>query len=147
VLELVRRLVDSGVALAVMGNHEYNFIAYHTEDEAGNKLRALGEDTESLMYDAMSQDLDFRNRLIEIFGRPYDGTIGFGKAYPEGYEGPDTLLFAYLDKIKIDRIIPQKSSGKNAATVVAVDEMMGQATSATPYLEALVLSIPSVRIR
>jgi hypothetical protein len=79
--------------------------------QAGNKLRALGEDTESLMYDAMSQDLDFRNRLIEIFGRPYDGTIGFGKAYPEGYEGPDTLLFAYLDKIKIDKIIPQKSSG------------------------------------
>ncbi len=79
--------------------------------QAGNKLRALGEDTESLMFDAMNQDLDFRNRLIEIFGRPYDGTIGFGKAYPEGYEGPDTLLFAYLDKIKIDKIIPQKSSG------------------------------------
>jgi hypothetical protein len=78
--------------------------------QAGNKLRALGEDTESLMFDAMNQDLDFRNRLIEIFGRPYDGTIGFGKAYPEGYEGPDTLLFAYLDKIKIDKIIPQKGS-------------------------------------
>jgi len=75
--------------------------------QAGNKLRAIGDDTDSLIYEAMSQDLDFRNRLIEIFGRPYDGTIGFGKAYPEGYEGPDTLLFAYLDKIKIDQIVPQ----------------------------------------
>jgi hypothetical protein len=75
--------------------------------QAGNKLRAIGDDTDSLIYEAMSQDLDFRNRLIEIFGRPYDGTIGFGKAYPEGYEGPDTLLFAYLDKIRIDQIVPQ----------------------------------------
>ncbi|SKA75996.1 hypothetical protein SAMN02745166_00106 [Prosthecobacter debontii] len=74
--------------------------------QAGNKLRSLGDDTEALIQEAMSQDLDFRNRLIEIFGRPYDGTIGFGKAYPEGYEGPDTLLFAYLDKTKINQIVP-----------------------------------------
>lgn len=74
--------------------------------QSGNKLRALGDDTDALIQEAMSQDLDFRNRLIEIFGRPYDGTIGFGKAYSEGYEGPDTLLFSYLDKTKIDQIVP-----------------------------------------
>jgi hypothetical protein len=39
VLHLVRRLVDSGQALVVMGNHEYNFIAYHTRDDEGNRLR------------------------------------------------------------------------------------------------------------
>jgi len=84
--------------------------------QAGNKLRALGDDTEALIQDAMSQDLDFRNRLIEIFGRPYDGTIGFGKAYPEGYEGPDNLLFAYLDKTKIDQIVPAIGSS-NSKTI------------------------------
>lgn len=39
VLQLVRRFMDSGLALAVMGNHEYNFIAYHTRDEEGKRLR------------------------------------------------------------------------------------------------------------
>ncbi len=39
VLRLVRRLVDSGAALAIMGNHEFNFAAYHTVDRSGKPLR------------------------------------------------------------------------------------------------------------
>ncbi|NLT69140.1 MAG: diadenosine tetraphosphatase [Verrucomicrobiaceae bacterium] len=39
VLHFVRRLMDSGQALVVMGNHEYNFIAYHTRDAEGKRLR------------------------------------------------------------------------------------------------------------
>ena len=31
VLEIVRRMVDQGSALAVMGNHEFNALAFHTE--------------------------------------------------------------------------------------------------------------------
>jgi hypothetical protein len=34
VLEIVRDMVDNGAALAVMGNHEFNAIAYHTPDPA-----------------------------------------------------------------------------------------------------------------
>lgn len=40
VLRLVRRLIDEGSALAIMGNHEYNFVAYHTPDEEGDFLRS-----------------------------------------------------------------------------------------------------------
>ena len=40
VLHLVRRLIDEGIALAIMGNHEYNFVAYHTRDEKGRFLRS-----------------------------------------------------------------------------------------------------------
>src|SRR6516164_5985142 len=32
VLEIVRPMIESGHALAVMGNHELNALAYHTED-------------------------------------------------------------------------------------------------------------------
>ena len=35
VLSIVRSMIDSGAALSVMGNHEYNAIAYATKDEAG----------------------------------------------------------------------------------------------------------------
>lgn len=41
VLEIVRPMIDEGTALAVMGNHELNALAYHTEDpeESGQYLR------------------------------------------------------------------------------------------------------------
>lgn len=89
--------------------------------QSHNKLRSLADDTEGLIQEAMAQDLDFRNRLIEIFGRPYDGTIGVGKAYPEGYLGPDTLLFAYLDKTKIDQIVPPKTAAAGSSNIVTFD--------------------------
>ncbi len=89
--------------------------------QSGNKLRSLADDTEGLIQEAMAQDLDFRNRLIEIFGRPYDGTIGVGKAYPEGYLGADTLLFAYLDKTKIDQIVPPKNPPVGTPGTVTFD--------------------------
>jgi len=78
--------------------------------KAGNKLRYLADDTDSLVVEAFRQDLGFRNRLIEIFGRPYEGTIGFGQLYPEGYEGPDTQLYSYLNRTSITQIIPETDS-------------------------------------
>lgn len=44
-LEIVRRMVDAGSAEAIMGNHEFNGIAYATRDPAqpGHYLRARGQ--------------------------------------------------------------------------------------------------------
>src|SRR5450631_1994192 len=41
VLETVRPMIEEGTALAVMGNHELNALAYHTEDtqKSGQYLR------------------------------------------------------------------------------------------------------------
>lgn len=111
---LIRAKESAGAALATL--------EFATQSE--NKLRALSDDTDGLVQEAMRQDLDFRNRLIEIFGRPYTGTIGFGKAYPEGYEGPDTLLFSYLDKLTLSQIVPTSSREQNAAGgTITFDEM------------------------
>ena len=38
-LDLVRRMVEAGQALALMGNHEYNALCYHTPDGEGDYLR------------------------------------------------------------------------------------------------------------
>lgn len=95
--------------------------------QSQNKLRSLADDTDGLIQEAMAQDLDYRNRLIEIFGRPYDGTIGVGKAYPEGYLGPDTLLYAYLDKTRIDQIVPPKTAATGTSGVVTFDVLNTQA--------------------
>lgn len=39
VLHLVRGMIDAGHALAVMGNHEFNFVSYFTPDPEGGYLR------------------------------------------------------------------------------------------------------------
>ena len=79
------------------------------------KLRNTGDDADSLIRVALEQDLDFRNDLIEIFGRPYDGLIGIGKPFPEGYVGPDTLLYAYLDRTNVINTNPS-NAGARATT-------------------------------
>mgnify|MGYP006131127897 FL=1 len=40
-LELVRAMIDAGAAKAVMGNHEYNAIAYFTANDEGGDLRFI----------------------------------------------------------------------------------------------------------
>jgi hypothetical protein len=39
VIEIARTMIDDGAALSVMGNHEFNAIAYHTPDGNGGYLR------------------------------------------------------------------------------------------------------------
>ena len=39
VLRTVRAMVDAGDALAIMGNHEYNAVLYHTPDDKGGYLK------------------------------------------------------------------------------------------------------------
>lgn len=39
VIEIARSMVEGGAALAVMGNHEFNAIAFHTPDGRGGHLR------------------------------------------------------------------------------------------------------------
>ena len=39
VLGLVRNMCEAGTALAIMGNHEYNAVCYHTPDGKGGHLR------------------------------------------------------------------------------------------------------------
>ena len=42
-VDIVRRMVDAGHAQAVMGNHEFNAIAWHRHDEQGHPLREHSE--------------------------------------------------------------------------------------------------------
>ena len=43
VLHTVRAMVDAGDALAIMGNHEYNAVCYHTPDGNGGYLKEHSE--------------------------------------------------------------------------------------------------------
>ena len=43
-LRIVRSMVENGSALAILGNHEYNAVCYHTPDGNGDYLRSHTED-------------------------------------------------------------------------------------------------------
>jgi hypothetical protein len=53
------------------------------------------DDYNSLIVD---QERTYRNQLIEIFGRPYEGDVGPGKTYAQGYYGPDLHQWFVVDR-------------------------------------------------
>ena len=55
VLHTVRAMVDAGDALAIMGNHEYNAVLYHTPDDKGGWLRPRRLDRDSGLRVSLGQ--------------------------------------------------------------------------------------------
>ena len=60
-------------------------------------LRRQQDSLETFQNNVEDREADFNNRLIEIFGYPYDDDIGLGRTYPSGYDGPDIYHYAYVD--------------------------------------------------
>ena len=57
--------------------------------DAAEQIRQQEDSLDQFQRAYRDREFDFKNRLIEIFGYPYAGTIGPGKLYPTGYDGPD----------------------------------------------------------
>src|SRR5204863_9162998 len=70
--------------------------AFDNANDINNMIRQIADSTDEFQNSVFEEDLSYRNQLIEIFGTPYAGTIGSGKAYPPGYAGPDTMLYMYV---------------------------------------------------
>ena len=80
-------------------------------NEDRNRLRQVANSEAEFRNAVFQEDLSYQNRLIKIFGRPYAGTIGPGRIYPAGYNGPDLLLFQYVDVREITaRTVPGPST-------------------------------------
>lgn len=90
---------------AVTALHNANTTLEHASS-IENQVRSIANDTRAQQIAALRQDIDYRNRLIEIFGTPYDGTIGPGQVYAEGYSGPDMLLYMYVDRNTVESVTP-----------------------------------------
>jgi hypothetical protein len=81
--------------MKAMGNaiKTFNFA-----NELTNLLRQTQDAVEDIYSNSYDQEIDYRDRLIEIFGYPYDADIGTGGTYPEGYDGPDVYHYMYVDQ-------------------------------------------------
>lgn len=72
-----------------------------------NRIRQISNNETEFRNSVFQEDLSYRNQLIAIFGKPYEGTIGPGRVYPAGYDGPDLLLYMYVDVREInDQTVP-----------------------------------------
>ncbi len=64
---------------------------------SGNRIRLLQE-AQTHRDDLLeTTEQDFNHRLIEYYGYPYEGDIGPGGTYVQGYDGPDLVHFAWMD--------------------------------------------------
>jgi hypothetical protein len=71
-------------------------------NQLSQALRALQDTVNNFSQNVDQQERDYKNRLIEIFGYPYDGDIGTGQTYPVGYDGPDLYHYMYVNTIALN---------------------------------------------
>jgi len=69
-------------------------------DDAKDVTRLMRSEQDSLTdFQARvdEQELAFKNSLLELYGSPYPEDVGPGKTWPQGYDGPDLIHYAYVD--------------------------------------------------
>ncbi|HEX5219301.1 MAG TPA: LamG-like jellyroll fold domain-containing protein [Verrucomicrobiae bacterium] len=69
---------------------------WNQANKLSEALRRKQDTIDEFTANVSAQERDYKNRLIEIFGYPYAGDIGAGKAYPSGYDGPDLYHYMYV---------------------------------------------------
>jgi hypothetical protein len=77
-LEIVRRMVEEGQAIALMGNHEYNALCFHFQETEGGHLRKHLIKNIIQHYETLRQ---FQNRQEE-----YENYLEWFKTLPLYYE-------------------------------------------------------------
>ena len=99
VIAIVRPMIESGAALAVMGNHEFNAIAYYTPSrETGGYLREHSE--KNLKQHKVF--LDAYERLTD----KYEDTINWFKTLPLWLDlGDLRIIHACWDQREIEKIL------------------------------------------
>jgi len=64
-LSIVKRMVDENSAMAVMGNHEFNFLCYNTEISPGKYLRPHIDNNNKQVIETVNQFIWHENELEE----------------------------------------------------------------------------------
>lgn len=79
---------------------------FNYANESTQRLRDQQDQVTEFRVNVDNRLFDLTNRLIEIYGYPYEGDIGPGRTYPVGYDGPDVYHFDYFDPSEIIGIDP-----------------------------------------
>ena len=72
-------------------------VAFDHARNATLQLREQSDSTAELEEALAENEIDYHNRLLELYGYPYPDDIGPTGTYPQGYEGPDLINWQILD--------------------------------------------------
>ena len=94
----------------------------------------------------LQQEQTYDRRLLDVYGYPYQEDIGPGKLYPEGYLGPDTEHYRYINRydyfgrvpldtaqIQTSLIVPSIGQN-NGLRTIPPGELMPRPPSSNPEL-------------
>ncbi len=59
--------------------------------------RQQTQNAANMQQNLANEEASLNTELIGIFGYPYDGDIGAGGTYPQGYSGPDLYHYMWMD--------------------------------------------------
>jgi hypothetical protein len=76
-------------------------VAFANANGNTQMLRRQADTLTAFRQNVAEREVDFRNRLIEIFGSPYDDDIGPAGIYPSGYDGPDLYHYMLVDRSEL----------------------------------------------
>jgi len=129
VLRIVRNMVDSGSAVALMGNHEYNALCFHYTDKGGGHLR----------QHSIKNILQHYETLRQFHGnqREYEAYIEWFKTLPLFYETSQfrvvhacwdnahiSYLRSTLRNFRLDEDAILQSTIKDSPLYKAIDETL-----------------------
>ena len=128
-LIIVRQMVESGNAIALMGNHEYNALCFHHEEREGGHLRKHLIKNIVQHFETLKQ---FQNKQEE-----YEDYLEWFKTLPLYYETEDfravhacwdsgniAFLRSKLDKDRLNEEILHQSVIKETDLYTAIDETL-----------------------
>ncbi len=127
-LEIVKAMVDSENAIALMGNHEYNALCFHMQDTEGGHLRKHLIKNIIQHYETLKQ---FQNRQEE-----YEKYVDWFKTLPLFYETKkfravhacwDNNNIQYLRRTLIDDRLPDFLIAQSAKVGTTLNEAINQA--------------------
>ena len=65
--------------------------------QQANRIRLVQDVSENYANSIASQEEDWNNELVNIYGRPYSDDVGPSGSYPQGYDGPDLIHYMWMD--------------------------------------------------
>ena len=71
--------------------------AFNGAQGVTQELRQTQNALSDFQASVTAQELAYNDQLIELYGTPYPDDMGPGKTYAQGYTGPDTIHYTYVE--------------------------------------------------
>lgn len=130
VIDIVRPMVEQGSALAIMGNHEFNALAFHTSGSNGLPLRANNEKNTAqhqAFLDAYADDSDEMLSVLNWFSKLplWLDLDGIRVVHACWHDKSMSMLESHLDANNImgDGLL-ERASKKDSREYIAVEILL-----------------------